>query len=460
MTTPICDFINEYVNSDVTRMHMPGHKGVAFLGFEKFDITEIKGADSLYFAEGIIAESEANATKLFGSKRTIYSAEGSSQCIKAGLKLLADENRRRFPDGGRQVVIAARNAHVSFIYAAAILDLDVVWLWPETDDGICSCKISPSAVEEAIEDVKKRYNKLPVCVYITSPDYLGSVLDVSDFAALCHKMECFLFVDNAHGSYMRFLKWNCESIYRHPISLGADVCCDSAHKTLATVTGGAYLHLSDRIDDCMCESAKPAMAMMGSTSPSYLILASLDKNNEVLANGYQDILMEYVGKVYACKARLARLGFDVLESDPLKITIRATRIATNKLVQILSEYNIEYEYADMDYLVMMLTPFNGDEALVRIEEALAKCGIDEAEEEIEAEASEKILVRPLIKTSIREAMFSSARMLPIDQCEGLICADPLVSCPPAVPIVVSGEMIDAASIQRMKRYGIKAIRCL
>ena len=87
MTTPISDFVKSYAESDTTRLHMPGHKGQSFLGCESWDITEISGADSLYGADGIIAESEANATKLFDSKRTLFSTEGSSQCIRAMLYL-------------------------------------------------------------------------------------------------------------------------------------------------------------------------------------------------------------------------------------------------------------------------------------------------------------------------------------------------------------------------------------
>ena len=87
MNTPICDFVKKYCDSDVTRVHMPGHKGKSQLGFEKFDITEVYGADSLYFANGIIKESEENATSLFESGKTLYSTEGSSQCIRAMLHL-------------------------------------------------------------------------------------------------------------------------------------------------------------------------------------------------------------------------------------------------------------------------------------------------------------------------------------------------------------------------------------
>ena len=103
MTTPIVDFVRQYAQSGTSRLHMPGHKGQPFLGCEAWDITEIKGADELYEAEGIIARSEANATALFGTARTYYSTEGSSQCIRAMLALAL----RRAPKTGKRPVLLA-----------------------------------------------------------------------------------------------------------------------------------------------------------------------------------------------------------------------------------------------------------------------------------------------------------------------------------------------------------------
>ena len=122
MKTPIADFLREYAASDTSRMHMPGHKGKGSLGCERFDITEVAGADALYEAEGIIAQSEANATELFDSGRTVYSTEGSSQCIRAMLYLALNHRKK----GSSPTILAARNVHKAFVYAAALLDFDVV----------------------------------------------------------------------------------------------------------------------------------------------------------------------------------------------------------------------------------------------------------------------------------------------------------------------------------------------
>ena len=170
MNTPIADFVKNYAYDEYARFHMPGHKGNAFLGCEAYDITEVKGADALYEADGIIAESEKNAAYLFGSGRTVYSTEGSSQCIKAMLHLALTYKKR----SGRPYVIAARNAHKAFLYAVALLDLDVVWLWPDEMNSICSCKVTAGQIAE---EINKR-DEMPIAVYLTCPDYLGGMLDI------------------------------------------------------------------------------------------------------------------------------------------------------------------------------------------------------------------------------------------------------------------------------------------
>ena len=127
METPICDFVRKYAESEEIRLHMPGHKGKNLLGLEALDITEIDGADSLYEADGIIRQSEENASELFDCP-TFYSTEGSSQCIRAMLYLAMLYGKSR---GKRPLIAAARNVHKTFLSAAALLDLDVLWLMPE-----------------------------------------------------------------------------------------------------------------------------------------------------------------------------------------------------------------------------------------------------------------------------------------------------------------------------------------
>ena len=273
MKTPISDFIKEYENKKAVRLHMPGHKGKKYGG----DITEIHGADVLYSSKGIIAESQKNAAEMFGSYRTFYSAEGSTLAIKAMLALVTEGKEKRR-------ILAGRNAHKAFIYGCALLDIIPEWIFPDTFYDICTCEITPKNVEEAL----KKCNELPCAVYITSPDYLGVQTDIEGISKVCRAYEVPLLVDNAHGAYTAFLEKS-----EHPLHLGADMCCDSAHKTLPVLTGGAYLHISENGKKYAC-GAQNALALFASTSPSYLILSSLDECNAYFEGDYRKELKETV----------------------------------------------------------------------------------------------------------------------------------------------------------------------
>lgn len=439
MKTPIANFVKEYAENNMTRFHMPGHKGKSFLGCEEYDITEVKGADALYEAEGIIAESEANATELFGTARTLFSTEGSSQCIRAMMYLIVNEYKK----GKRPVVLAARNAHKAFLYAAALIDFDVKWIWPEEMHSLCSCKLSPEMVEEALEAMEE----VPAAVYITSPDYLGGQADIKGIAEVCHKYGTILAVDNAHGAYLHFLKTP-----THPIDLGADICCDSAHKTLPVLTGGAYLQISKQAPASFVKNAKQAMVLFGSTSPSYLTLSSLDLCNRYLNEMYRARLSFMIGKIQSSKRRIRENGWIVEETEPLKITIKTPATLSGvRLAEMLRNYNIESEYADENYLVCMISPENYPEELDYLVECLGENVYGAAADvKMSSLRSEQVM-------TIREAIFATRETISVENAEGRICGAPVVSCPPAIPIVVSGERITLEAIELFKYYGISKI---
>lgn len=438
MNTPVADFVHHYAASHVSRLHMPGHKGIPLLGCEALDITEVAGADALYEADGILDESERNASALFGAARTLFSTEGSSQCIRAML-YLALLNR---PVGTPPVIVAARNVHKSFIFAAGLLDFQVIWLWPEEEvHSLCCCRVSAQALDHTLA----RLAVPPAAVYVTSPDYLGGQTDIAALAEICHHYHTLLIVDNAHGAYLHFLNPPC-----HPLDLGADICCDSAHKTLPVLTGGAYLHIGNTVPQEFIEGAKSAMALFGSTSPSYLTLASLDLCNAYLSEGYARRLADTVERLWILRQQLDAKGWKCLDSDPLKLTLNASLAGVTgpRLAEQLREAGVECEYADLEFVVLMVTPENTEEDFIRVAQALRKirpraCASDP----LVLPKEERVL-------SIRQALLSRQEILSVKASIGRICGAPTVSCPPAIPIVVSGERIGPDALKIFERYGI------
>lgn len=438
MNTPVADFVQRYAKAGTARLHMPGHKGRCFLGCEPWDITEIHGADALYEAEGILAESEQNAAALFGSQRTCYSTEGSSQCIRAMLYLAVAAS-------GSHTVVAARNVHRAFVSAAALLDLEIRWLWPEESRSLCGCPISPAQLEETLHSLPEP----PAAVYLTSPDYLGGMAEIPALAQVCHQHGTLLLVDNAHGAYLRFLQSSL-----HPLDLGADLCCDSAHKTLPVLTGGAYLHLSPTAPAQLGPLAKSALGLFGSTSPSYLTLASLDLCNRYLAEGYPQRLAEAVERLAELRERLTAAGWRVEPSDPLRVTVAAPRGVTGQeLAGQLRRQGVECEYADRDFLVLMATPENTPEELAQAAAALGQCPG-------EANPPQLPLARGERACSIRQAAFAPRETVDAAHSLGRVCGLPTVGCPPAIPIAVSGERITPEALALFAYYGIEQVEVL
>ena len=436
MNTPICDFVRAYAEGDPVRMHMPGHKGRPLTGPESLDLTEIEGADVLYRSRGIIRESEENAAALFGAARTVYSAEGSSLCIRAMLYLaLLTAKAKGLPPR----LLAGRNAHRTLMTAATLLDIDIDWLLPAPGEDLLSCAADADTLE-----AKLNGNDY-MAVYLTSPDYLGRRADLRAAAAVCRRHGVPLLVDNAHGAYLKFLPED-----EHPLTLGADACCDSAHKTLSCLTGAAYLHLSAGAPEGWAEQAEQAMSLFASTSPSWLILRSLDRMNAELAGDYPDWICRAADRVAQIRSDLSREGWVFVGDEPMKLALDAAAFGYTgeELQALLRKDGIACEFADRRYLVLMPSAETTEEAWQRLLKALRAVPRREALTETPPPlpAPEKVL-------SVREAMLSPQETLPADKAVGRILADACVSCPPAVPVVIAGERITPAAAACMAYYG-------
>ena len=268
-----------------------------------------------------------------------------------------------------------------------------------------------------------------------------------ELAEVCRRYGVLLVVDNAHGAYLRFLP---ES--KHPMDLGADLCCDSAHKTLPVLTGGAYLHVGAHLPMSLKAQAKQALALFGSTSPSYLILQSLDVANEVMADAaFTASLSDTARRVEACCAKLRTRGLSAHCHEPLKLTVYANLYGYTgtEVAEYLRQNGIECEFADPNFVVLMFTPAITEADVERFTAVLSTL----------PKRSPLSLCPPPMTTprralSVRQALFSPAEVLPVEACIGRVAAAATVGCPPAVPIVVSGEIIDEGAVECFRYYDI------
>lgn len=442
--TPILDFLSRYEQGGVSRLHMPGHKGnpPKLPGWEKLpfslDITEIRGADALYEAEGIIGQSEEIAAGLFGVKSTCYSAGGSTLSILGMV-------RTAYSFGGK--ILAVRNCHIAFVNACVLLDWQPVWLLPEYDREhglfrpVTAGQIA--AAMDADPEIKS--------VYLTSPDYYGGMADIASIAREIHKRGGILLVDNAHGAHLRFLPED-----RHPMTLGADLCCDSAHKTLPVLTGGGYLHCNLDIPK---ETLKANMALFGSTSPSYLILASLDLCNPYLAGPAREDFAAMCRRVSQTEAILRENGVSLLpwKEDPAKITIDCQNcgFSHEQMAALLRENGIEPEFAGGGKIILMVSPQTPEQDYVRLEEAFAGF-VPKAPLEY---GSEQPSPKPVM--SLREAVFSPWERVSLEQAEGKVAAESVITCPPAIPVVAAGELVgknEKKLLQNSGNFSLKVVK--
>ncbi len=431
MNTPINDFIDEYILRGDLRCHMPGHKG-KYGAVSQRDITEISGADSLFEADGIIARSEKLMAELYGSAECSYSAGGSTLCIQAMLYIMKLEHRR---------VIAFRNVHRSFLSGCALLDIEPEWILPEYTNGILSGVLSVEKAEEKLR------SGAPACLYVTSPDYTGRTADIRALAEVCRKYGARLIVDNAHGAHLAFLPVNI-----HPIHLGADLCCDSAHKMLPALTGAAMLHAGEEHHGLL----KRAMSLFGSTSPSYLILGSLDMCIGYISEEIHRDMAQTLPRLKALRERFTgKLVFS--ESEPFHITIDAVKSGFDGRVfgELLRKNGCEPEYCGKGCVILLMSPVCRNEEINRLGNIIDAVLRDIPRCDTSPEAVPVTL--PERALSLREAVMSPQEEIPVEAAVGRICGAVNVPCPPAVPIAVSGEIISRECVNIFKSYGIPSV---
>ncbi|MDE5852778.1 MAG: aminotransferase class I/II-fold pyridoxal phosphate-dependent enzyme [Oscillospiraceae bacterium] len=423
-------FLADYASSDFARFHVPGHMGNCdFINniSPKLDITEIDGSDSLYQSNGIISDLESQISNLFNAQ-SVISAGGSTLCIQTMLCLI--KNRQ---------IIAMRGSHISFYNTCALLGISPNWIEASLNEFSST---TPTASDVEVALLKESE---PAAVYITSPNYYGVCADIAEISKICKKYGALLVVDNAHGSHLNFTLKN-----MHPISLGADICCDSFHKTLPTLTGAAVLHTKPRLFDK--EQIKYAMSLFGSTSPSYLIMYSIGLCVDWLEKSGK---LAFESLELQKKELIKKTGVKVLETDCSKITIDCSYVGKsgNCIAKFLRTNKIEPEYADERYVVLMLSPFLSSDNWCSLGMCLEKL----PQKSNACKNYEHKFTIPKMAMSLQNAYFSESTKVPAKSSLGKICARCEWECPPGIPIVVAGEIINDQTIDLLNKNNIDFI---
>ena len=426
MPAPLYHALQKHKQMERASFHTPGHKGnpnALPADLFQLDFTELPDTDSLFEASGPILEAERLAASLFGAKRTCISAGGCTLCIQAMFRLAA-------PEGG--AVICSRTVHRSAVNTMALLGIEPIWALPGD-----------------LEDVIRSHPEAKA-VYVTSPNYYGQLLNIPALSAACKEMGIPLLVDNAHGTHLMFT-----DPVLHPLALGASMTACSAHKTLNVLTGGAWLNIAD---ERYADGAKDAMALFGSTSPNYMVMASLDLARDWLERHRGDY-PKLQARVAQIREQAAQKGMLPLGGliDPTRITLNTAAIGVSgtSAAELFRGAGVEPEYADGAHVVLIATPFNTEADFTRLSDAIDLLPVRDPLPPVSS-----LPPLPPVKVPLREAVFARACEIPLEQAKGRISAQAACPCPPGVPVVMPGEEITAEAIEFLRGYGFFSIKVL
>ncbi|WP_456152949.1 aminotransferase class I/II-fold pyridoxal phosphate-dependent enzyme [Mogibacterium sp.] len=354
----LTDFLMYHKETHPISFHMPGHKGRSTLygiyGFGDFiknvvgnDITEIPGADALQQPRERIKDIMEGYAGLYGTKHTELLVNGSSAGLMASIL-------GSVPRGGK--LLMGRNSHKSVYGALRLGGIDPVYIMPEIDDETgLQLGLDPNKIEAAlIEDPDIK------AVLVTSPNYYGVLSDIERIASIVHLHGRILIVDQAHGAHLKFfdyLRSEDGLPHRAAENCGADIVVDSTHKTLLSFTGSAILNICTERPDV--SRISELLRMLQTTSPSYLLMGSLDINQQILRMDGYNLIKNWDADIkyfYQEAAQIAGLGLiDRIDLDETKvsITMSALGLSGPELAEELEKRNIWVELTHGDYVMLM-----------------------------------------------------------------------------------------------------------
>lgn len=450
------DKLISYTREGYYPMHMPGHKRNAKLmqmvNPYTIDITEIEGFDNLHQAEGILKQLSERLSRLYGSGRAFPLINGSSAGILAGISAAANRGDK---------VLMARNCHKSVYHAVILKELRPIYFYPPQVEEI---PVNGGIFTEGIEKALIKDPDITLVV-ITSPTYEGIVSDIRTISEIVHRHGALLLVDEAHGAHFGFHPGFPQSAVR----LGADIVIQSLHKTLPAFTQTAVLH-----SNCpqLNRKLEQYLAIYQSSSPSYLLMAGIDRcislledQGDVLFSSYYKMLMEYYRKMRKLK-HLKLLTPDlagrygILGIDPSKITVstRGTNLSGHQLQTILRErYHIIMEMEAPEYVLGMTSICDTQEGFSRLSDALLTIdGELEASHTKNSIASE-YCARPELIVLPFEAVEEKSEQVSLSDSSGRVSAAFISMFPPGSPLLVPGERIDQELIDYIQFIRQKGI---
>lgn len=442
--------LREYAAGDVYPCHMPGHKrnpaGGEMAGFFDIDITEIEGFDNLHHAEGILKDAQERANRLYGAEETFFLVNGSTGGILAAVMTAAEP-------GGE--ILIARNCHRSVYHAALMQNLKVHYYQPQLirEYDICD-GVSAAEIGKLLDE-----HPAVKAVVITSPTYEGIVSDVAGIVETVHGRDKILIVDEAHGAHL------CDGA----VTAGADLVIHSLHKTLPSLTQTALLHVNgSRVDR---KRLRSYLAMVQSSSPSYILMAGIDACVRFLEeNGAErtaffrvqrEIFQHKTAKMkQVCIGEMTNLsekGYALAGWDMGKvlISVKNTAMTGKQLADVLREsYHIELEMAAAAYGLALMTLMDTAEGWQRLADALLKI-----DDRIERESKAVREGRHTVTTDLPETVMTLAQafhsgreeVLP-EEAAGRISADFISLYPPGIPLAAPGERLTQTLLEDIAEY--------
>lgn len=429
----------EYAHSEAYPFHMPGHKR-RLLSMEdpyRFDLTEIDGFDNLHEAKGILRWEQERAARLYGSEETHFMVNGSTGGLLAAISGVTHRGDR---------VLVARNCHTSVYHALELCGLRPVYMWPEVDD---EWGINQGFTRENVDNYLNQQEDIRA-VILTSPTYEGLLSDVAGICAAAHERKIPCIIDEAHGAHLRWIGIS------DAVESGADVVIQSLHKTMPSLTQTALLHINGTLVDR--ERIRKKLATYQTSSPSYVLMASMSLCMTWLENEAKGAFENYVKQTKELRNRLKNLkNLTLYEPEGLydwgKLVIGTlgTTMQGRQLYDTLREnYKLQMEMLTAEYVLAMTTVGESENGMKRLERALK-----EIDKTLDVRAGKKVERRfriPKRVLEMDEAENFPCEMTALCQAKGRILSDFIYLYPPGIPLMVPGEMIEQEQIEQIQYF--------